>query len=127
MTTTKKKKPVTKKKVVAKKKIVVKRNTTATVRKVEGLGKDGAIHMRVTFNGQEFEGNTDDIQTAIRSIAPVRINTKTIMQFSLAAVKDGKMIERVLMVQTARRIFGNDMATLILEKGILLALGYNGG
>lgn len=119
-------KKVAAKKVVAKKKIVVKRNSQPTIKKVEGLGKDGAIHMRVTFNDQEFEGNTDDIQAAVLSLRPARINTKTIMQFSLNGVKDGKVVEKVLMVQNARRIFSNDMSAFILAKGVMLALGYNG-
>lgn len=125
-----KKKAPTKKKVVAKKavvkKTVIKRNTAPKLEKVVGLGKAGAIHMRVMFNDQDFEGNTDDIQAAVLSMAPARINTKTIMQFSLNSVKDGKVVEKVLMVQNARRIFSNDMAAFILAKGVMLALGYNG-
>lgn len=136
MATTKKapaKKKVATKKAVKKavkkaagKKITIKKNDAPKVEPQIGLGEKGAIHMRVLFNDQEFEGNTDDIAATVRSMAPARINTKTIMQFSLAGVENGKVVEKVLMVMNARRIFSNDMSAMILAKGVTLALGYNG-
>lgn len=113
-------------KKVAAKKVVVKKNNAPVVKKQEGLGAKGAIYMRVTFNDQEFKGRTDDIAATVRLMNPARINTKTIMQFRLANKKNGKLVEKVLMVQNARRIFGNDMAALILAKGVNMALGHNG-
>lgn len=128
MATSKKKVPAKKKtgvkKKVAVKKVVVVRNAPIISEPAVILGKKGIFHMFVSFNDQEFEGNTDDIQAAVLALSPQRINTKTIMRFSLNSAKNGKIIEKVMMVHFARRIFNNDMAAFILAKGVMLGLGY---
>lgn len=108
------------------KKIQVNRVRAVVVPKKETLGKDGPIHMEVFFNDKHFEGNTDDIGAALLSIAPDKLNTKTILKFSLAGVKNGKVVERVLMIPMARRLFNNDVQGQLITKSIKMALGYNG-
>lgn len=125
-------------KKVAKRAPRVNRNPKpAPVEKLMELGDTGAFHVEAEFNDQVVSGRTDDIAESVMSLAPVRLNTKVVFKFSLAtdeevaaAAEDTenatpyKVVDKVLMVPFARRLFTNKMTALVFAKGVKMALGF---
>lgn len=117
-------------KKVAAKKTTVKKNKAPIVVANDTLGDKGIFHVRVEMNDEVFEGKTDDISKAVQALQPDRLNTKVVMRFGIVGAKStkknpAKVVDKVLMIPMARRIFVNTMASDLFEKGVKMALGYN--